>query len=92
MKRLFTALFIFTNLVLTAQTLLSPSIFLGYELGSRFTPHHKIEAYFQMAAQAAVQQIMGRGNVVYFTEDPLFRSFWENEKLMFTNAVFFVGQ
>ncbi len=57
MKRLFTALFIFTNLVLTAQTLPSPSIFLGYELGSRFTPHHKIEAFFQMAAKASPQKM-----------------------------------
>ncbi|NCD69505.1 M14 metallopeptidase family protein [Mucilaginibacter agri] len=35
---------------------------------------------------------MGRGSVVYFVDDPLFRSFWENGKLMFSNAVFMVGQ
>lgn len=35
---------------------------------------------------------MGRGNIVYFTDDPIFRSFWENGKLMLTNAVFLVGQ
>jgi hypothetical protein len=30
----------------------------------------------------------GKGEVVYFVDDPLFRSFWENGKLMFCNAVF----
>lgn len=38
-----------------------------------------------------VQQ-MGRGNVVYMIDDPLFRSFWEGGKLLFGNAVFMVGQ
>jgi hypothetical protein len=32
------------------------------------------------------------GSVVYLTEDLLFRGFWENGKLMFSNAVFMVGQ
>jgi hypothetical protein len=35
---------------------------------------------------------MGRGNIVYFADNPLFRSFWENGKLLFTNAVLLVGQ
>jgi len=30
----------------------------------------------------------GAGEVVYFVDNPLFRSFWENGKLMFCNAVF----
>lgn len=37
-------------------------------------------------------QDMGRGSVVYLADDVLFRSFWENGKLMFCNAVFLVGQ
>lgn len=37
-------------------------------------------------------QPIGRGEVVYFADDPLFRSFWENGKLMFCNAVFLLGQ
>jgi hypothetical protein len=37
-------------------------------------------------------QDMGSGNVIYFAEDPLFRNFWENGKLLFCNAVFLVGQ
>ena len=35
-------------------------------------------------------QEMGRGAVVYMADDPLFRSFWENGKLLFCNAVFLV--
>jgi hypothetical protein len=35
---------------------------------------------------------MGRGSVVFFADNPLFRSFWENGKMLFTNAVFFIGQ
>lgn len=35
---------------------------------------------------------MGRGSIVYFADDPIFRSFWENGKLLLTNAIFLVGQ
>jgi len=34
----------------------------------------------------------GRGNVVFFADDVLFRLFWQNGKLLFSNAVFLVGQ
>lgn len=37
-------------------------------------------------------QNMGRGSVVYMVDDPLFRGFWENGKLLFGNAVFMVNQ
>jgi hypothetical protein len=37
-------------------------------------------------------QDMGSGAVVYLADDILFRSFWENGKLMLCNAVFLVGQ
>lgn len=37
-------------------------------------------------------QDYGRGTVVYLADNPLFRSFWENGKLLFCNAVFLVGQ
>lgn len=37
-------------------------------------------------------QSMGRGSVVYLADNPMFRSFWENGKLLFGNAVFLVGQ
>lgn len=34
----------------------------------------------------------GQGNVVYLVDNPLFRSFWESGKMIFSNAVFIVGQ
>lgn len=34
---------------------------------------------------------MGRGSVVYFVDDVMFRSFWENGKLFFVNSIFFVN-
>jgi Zinc carboxypeptidase len=37
-------------------------------------------------------QDLGRGEIIYMADDPLFRSFWENGKLLFCNAVFLVGQ
>lgn len=38
------------------------------------------------------EQDMGRGSVVYMVDNPLFRGFWYNGKLLFGNAVFMVGQ
>lgn len=37
-------------------------------------------------------QEMGVGDVVYLVDNPLFRGFWYNGKLLFGNAVFMVGQ
>ena len=34
----------------------------------------------------------GEGKIIYMVDNPLFRSFWENGKLLFANAVFLVGQ
>jgi hypothetical protein len=36
-------------------------------------------------------QPMGSGEVVYMVDNPLFRGFWHNGKLIFANAVFMVG-
>ncbi|MBK6380846.1 MAG: zinc carboxypeptidase [Chitinophagaceae bacterium] len=35
---------------------------------------------------------MGSGAVVFFADDPIFRNFWENGKMLLANAVFLVGQ
>ena len=37
------------------------------------------------------EERMGRGSVIYFVDDVLFRSFWENGKLLFVNSIFFVN-
>lgn len=34
---------------------------------------------------------MGRGSVIYFVDDVMFRSFWENGKLFLVNSMFFVN-
>jgi hypothetical protein len=35
---------------------------------------------------------MGNGSVVFFADDPIFRNFWENGKMLLVNAVFLVGK
>ena len=34
----------------------------------------------------------GRGNIIYFVDNPIFRGFWESGKLVLSNAIFMVGQ
>jgi len=51
----------------------------------------KIKNSFKDATVFGVQDI-GKGHVIFLTDDVLFRNFWENGKLMFDNAVFMVGQ
>ncbi|WP_405205704.1 M14 family metallopeptidase [Aquimarina sp. LLG6339-5] len=34
---------------------------------------------------------MGSGSIIYMVDNPLFRSFWENGKLFFVNAIFFTN-
>lgn len=51
-------------------------------IGSRVKPRLK------KTPIAAVQK-MGNGQVVYFVDNPLFRSFWEQGKMLFANALFF---
>ncbi len=37
------------------------------------------------------EETIGEGSIVYFVDNPLFRSFWENGKLFVANAVFFLN-
>jgi hypothetical protein len=34
----------------------------------------------------------GRGQLIYFVDNPIFRGFWESGKLVLSNAIFLVGQ
>ncbi len=52
---------------------------------------HKLKDKLKDGLVFGVQD-MGRGSITYLTDNILFRNFWENGKLMFCNAVFFVGQ
>jgi hypothetical protein len=36
-------------------------------------------------------QDLGNGAIIYFVDNPIFRSFWQNGKLLFFNAAFLVG-
>lgn len=36
-------------------------------------------------------QPLGEGTVIFFADDPVFRSFWENGKMLLANAVFLAG-
>lgn len=51
---------------------------------------HKLKPRLQDALVFGVQNL-GNGSVVYFTDNVLFRNFWENGKLMFANALFLVN-
>ena len=51
----------------------------------------KVKNKFQDGLLFGVQE-MGNGTVTYLADNILFRCFWENGKLMFSNAVFLVGQ
>jgi hypothetical protein len=51
----------------------------------------KLQNRLQDGLLFGVQNI-GNGTVTYLADNPLFRSFWENGKILFANAVFLVGQ
>ena len=46
----------------------------------------------QSEAAIAGYQSYGRGTVIYFIDNPLFRGFWENGKLFMANAIFLSNQ
>jgi len=37
------------------------------------------------------EETLGSGSIIYMVDNPLFRAFWENGKLFFVNAIFFVN-
>ena len=51
MKIKFVLLFLFLSVIITAQNIKSPADFLGYEIGTRFTRHHKVVAYFTYVSE-----------------------------------------
>ncbi|MFZ9674001.1 MAG: M14 family metallopeptidase [Flavobacteriaceae bacterium] len=47
----------------------------------------------QMAESLVIgTERIGRGHLVYFADNPIFRGFWESGKLVLSNAIFLVGQ
>jgi hypothetical protein len=51
----------------------------------------KVNATLDNSLTFGVEQ-QGEGQVVYLVDNPLFRCFWENGRMLFSNAVFMVGQ
>lgn len=58
MKRLLTfCLISLTSILFVHAQVKSPDDFLGYELGSHFTPHHKVTDYFRQTAAASAKNM-----------------------------------
>jgi hypothetical protein len=51
----------------------------------------KVKAALQEGVVLGVKEI-GMGKLIYMTDDPIFRNFWENGKLILANAIFFNGK
>ena len=48
----------------------------------------RLKTRFKKSPIASVAR-MGSGHIVYFTDSPLYRCFWQQGKMLFTNALFF---
>jgi hypothetical protein len=58
-----------------SSTLLSPEAFLGYQVGTRYTPHHKVVAYFEHVAQSTPLQVKNLTYGYTYEGRPLMLSF-----------------
>ena len=56
-NRFLIIIILLTAQILQAQTLKSPDDFLGYSLGSKYTPHYKIVNYFNYVAATVTNQM-----------------------------------
>src|ERR1041385_5540270 len=58
MRKIYFVFFLCLPAIASAQTSLqSPASFLGYELGDRFTRHHRVVEYFKHVAEAMPSQV-----------------------------------
>ena len=57
MKKIVLLLFLSCSLSLLGQGIQSPAEFLGYELGSQFTRHHRVIDYYQYLASTASDRV-----------------------------------
>ena len=64
---------------------------LGEELNVSGFAGSKAQEGLKNSVVFAVQD-KGQGSITYMVDNPLYRSFWENGKFLFSNAVFLVGQ
>lgn len=70
-------IFCFSNLI--GQEIKSPSDFLGYEIGSRFTRHHKVIEYFKYVSKSLANVKLEKYGETYENR-PLYLSFISSEK------------
>ena len=70
-----------------AEPALSTSLSAGLGLDVNSKARQQLTDTFVLGTQD-----LGRGQVVYLADNPLFRAFWQSGKLLFSNAVFLVGQ
>ncbi len=70
----------------------------GYNVGVIKDKADKVSGYTGANVLNSVEESLvcgvekkGKGSVVYLVDDPLFRSFWEEGKLLFSNAIFMAG-
>ncbi|MDO9039230.1 MAG: M14 family metallopeptidase, partial [Lutibacter sp.] len=77
---IFTILFTaFTFSAITSQTLKSPAEFLGYELGSQFTRHHKVVDYFTYVSENSKSMQLEKYGETY-EQRPLYVSYISSEE------------
>ena len=50
---------------------------------------NKLKTQLEETVSYAVDNV-GNGKVIYMIDNPLFRGFWENGNLLFSNALFLV--
>jgi len=70
----------------------------GYNVGYIQGTPESVSGFSGETAKAGLENSLvfgearvGQGSVVYFVDDVLFRSFWENGKLFFVNSLFLVN-
>ena len=77
---IFTILFTtFTFSAIISQTLKSPAQFLGYELGSQFTRHHKVVDYFNYVSENSTNVKLEQYGITNENR-PLYLSFISSEE------------
>lgn len=71
----------------------------GWNVGTIRNKEALVSGFVGHKAQEAIAETMvfgveekGEGEIIYMTDNPLFRAFWQGGKLLFSNAVFLVGQ
>ncbi len=71
----------------------------GWNVGTIDGMENKVGGFVGYRVQPTLSQSLivgeeeiGKGSIIYFADDPLFRSFWYSGKLMVANAIFMVGQ